>query len=92
MRIKFNSRTDFLSAHGESTDEHLELCPFCGSDSAFVENTHTPYYTAECGVCGAQGPTKGPGVKFRSARTKERGERLHMRAFAAAVTAWNVRW
>lgn len=90
MKLEFHSKTNHLSAHGESTDEELKPCPFCGGENILVENTHTPSYRARCDECGAEGPEEAAYCN-RPAPTRKIGEDLHRRAFKAAVEAWNFR-
>lgn len=78
-----------FKATGESDGEHLEPCPFCGSEEVIVRNTHTPSYWAECMNCGAKGPNTT--YPKREARSKSAVRRQHERAFREAVTLWNER-
>jgi len=82
------------SGHGEyerGTDEPLHACPFCGSANVSVINTHTPYYTAKCRGCGAEGPRTNTGDAWNRGMPRDATERLHREAFQAAVDAWNGR-
>ena len=84
-----------LGRHGEhepGIDVPLRPCPFCGGTEIVVENTHTPFYTAECLDCNARGPHGEPtnynGKHIKSARS---ARRHHREAFDAAVNGWNAR-
>lgn len=79
-----------FSAGGESTDEYLYPCPFCGSFNVEIHNTHTPYYWGECQDCGAHGP-KGASVRKQHTATAAGVRRQHTLAFNRAVVAWNTR-
>lgn len=67
----------------------LEPCPFCGSTDITCQNTHTPYYWAECQNCDAQGPTESGGYNGKPFTTKREALRVHAAAFVAAVRGWN---
>jgi hypothetical protein len=81
------------SAHGEyepGVDPVLRPCPFCHSKNLTVENTHTPYYHAQCCDCRAEGPrVSSIGDRWARALSKAAVARLHREAFAAAIKAWN---
>jgi Lar family restriction alleviation protein len=88
-----NAKVGF-SIHGESTDEKLEPCPFCGSREVVVSNTHTNYYNGECQDCGAQGACVGNGAvptKRDGFSTKQLAQVNHEASFALAVQHWNKR-
>ena len=83
------------SAHGEWEEGDIPLlpCPFCGSTDDTVSNTHTPFYTASCGTCDAEGPRDYRDGEFWTPRVSKDGtERIHRKAFSAAIFAWNRRW
>lgn len=85
----YGNAKDGFFASGESDDEYLEPCPFCGSDSIVVLNTHTPSYRGECLDCGAQGPSNS--YPRRPARARNSVVRQHKRAYTEAVDLWNRR-
>lgn len=85
----YGSDKEGYHGSGNSEDEHLEPCPFCGSDFIKVHNTHTPSYWAECDNCGAQGPqTTYPS---REARSRAGVKKQHTTVFQQAVDLWNTR-
>lgn len=89
-----DERSGDWSGHGEYRNQsRLESCPFCGSANIVVENTHTPYYTAECDDCGAQGPHSGPTSTGgdHHIRSRKKCEQLHREAMQNAIEAWNDR-
>ena len=61
----------------------LKPCPFCGSKTAELANTHTASYWVECGTCGAeihdQKTSRGDGM------------RAHRASAFRAIEAWNRR-
>lgn len=83
------------SAHGEherGVDSSLKSCPFCGSIRVTVENTHTPYYTAECLNCSAEGPRAyGAGDEWGRKTSRAQTREIHEQAFRDAIAAWNER-
>lgn len=87
----YGNTTEGFKAHGESTEiDVLVDCPFCGSDMITVENTHSPYYSAKCLACDAEGPTS-PRVVKQALMRKGAVRCQHERAFKQAVDLWNRR-
>jgi hypothetical protein len=83
------------SGHGiqEGSDmPFLRSCPFCGSRQVEISNTHTPFYTAHCLDCEAEGPRAyGAGQAWSRRSSKRDTERIHRQAFDDAIDAWNDR-
>lgn len=69
----------------------LAPCPFCGeAEDLAITNTHTPYFTVQCGNCEAEKP--GEYDPFASvAKTKEDARAGFERVMKVAVDAWNTR-
>lgn len=64
-------------------NDHVEKCPFCGSDDIIVQNTWTASYWVECSDCGAEMHTQSSGDHDNKDH--------HLREARAALDAWNVR-
>lgn len=83
------------SGHGENEPGELLLikaCPFCGSHEIEVSNTHTPYYTAQCSQCSAEGPRAyDRGDQWNRRTSKRATEAIHRLCFRDAIEAWNER-
>lgn len=83
------------SGHGEyepGADPDLRPCPFCGSKNLTVDNTHTPFYTAQCLDCETEGPRAyGIGDRWHRRMSRKAVTALHQQAFLAAIEMWNVR-
>ncbi|MDE2098435.1 MAG: Lar family restriction alleviation protein [Patescibacteria group bacterium] len=76
----------------------LLKCPFCGSSSLQIGNTHTPSYWVECEDCGAAVYGKG----YPYSKKEHSGFHSHLLygttlpkpyvlARMAAIKAWNRR-
>lgn len=83
------SEEDGFAAHGMSTNEDLDPCPFCGGMAIEVSNSHTPCYTGTCLSCGAEGPRHR--YDDTEPTNREHYEAQHRAAFAEAVKLWNQR-
>lgn len=82
MKIKYD--TDQITKHVEMEGEEVKPCPFCGSGTIELENTHSAIYWMECQGCGAQ----VDGEDFTSYPDNEDS---HLAAAQSARTAWNRR-
>lgn len=68
--------------------ETLKPCPFCGSRTISINNTHTASYWMSCDDCEAE----THGQAFGRHLTSEKQTIVHhQRAKASAVRAWNRR-
>jgi len=66
----------------------VRRCPFCGSRTILISNTHTACYDVSCCDCG--GPVSGKSLEksWKSARSKVSS---HLTAIRHAVGKWNQR-
>lgn len=95
MKLQIFGDEEFgFSAHGEHEeiiDPALKPCPFCGGLEIKVENTHTPYYWAECETCWTEGPRTHIAEGSELVRPRSAVAAQHVEAFQAAIDAWNQR-
>lgn len=75
---------DGASYSAETTDkDHVEPCPFCGSDDVKLVNTWTASYWMACQDCGAEMHTGTAG--------DHDNRKHHLREAHRALDAWNCR-
>ena len=72
----------------KNQDLLVKSCPFCGSTTIEISNTHTCCYSVVCESCGAE--VTGPSL-HKNWKSVARQVADHLRAIRIAVAKWNLR-
>ena len=75
--------------HPRIRDLLVRSCPFCGSFSILISNTHTACYGVSCIHCGAE--ITGPSLEKSRWKTAARKISDHLKAIRKTVISWNAR-
>jgi hypothetical protein len=67
----------------------VRSCPFCGSFSILISNTHTACYSVRCD--GGEAEVTGPCLEKSKWKTVARKVSDHLDAIRKAVSLWNTR-
>ena len=77
-----------MTIQPKNSDLTVRRCPFCGSGTVKISNTHTACYTVACETCGAEVTGRSAERNWKTARSKVKD---HLLAIRDAVKMWNRR-